>query len=225
MRTFTERLHLTAVLLAITAFAATSQANQTSQSYDQMHAKHHSGKNHHKHNQSGHGQSGHGQSGHGQSGHGQGGGMSQHQHDEVNMPGLNGIDTTEVEVDDLKRIFRNHTKIERRVENLANGIRTVTETGDETLRESIVNHVALMVTRLEEDRNPQVMIQSPTLDRLFAFYDEVETEIELTDRGVAVLQTSANPEVVALLQKHAGEVSDMAERGMQAVHERMMGAN
>jgi len=36
------------------------------------------------------------------------------------------------------------------------------------------------------------------------------------------VQTSGNPEVVALLQKHAAEVSDMAERGMEAVHERMM---
>jgi len=28
--------------------------------------------------------------------------------------------------------------------------------------------------------------------------------------------------VVKLLQKHAGEISDMVDRGMQAIHERMM---
>ena len=39
--------------------------------------------------------------------------------------------------------------------------------------------------------------------------------------GVKVIQTSANPQVVKLLQTHAVEVSDMSERGMQAVHERM----
>lgn len=220
MHTFTKSLHVTVMLLAISAFAATTQANQTIQSYDHKHTKHHSGKSY--------GKQGHykyGRSGHGQTGHGHSGGMSQHQHDEVNMPGLNGIDITEVELDDLRRIFQDHKKIERHVENLANGIRTVTETADEALRDSIVNHVALMVTRLEEDRNPQIMIQSPTLDRLFTYYDEVETEIELTDRGIAVLQTSANSEVVALLQKHAGEVSDMVERGMQAVHQRIMAAN
>ena len=33
---------------------------------------------------------------------------------------------------------------------------------------------------------------------------------------------SPDPEVVAALHTHAAEVSDMADRGMQAVHERMM---
>ena len=51
--------------------------------------------------------------------------------------------------------------------------------------------------------------------------NEIDTEIELTNTGVKVTQTSANPEVVKLLQTHAAEVSDMSKRGMQAVHERM----
>ena len=140
----------------------------------------------------------------------------------VNMPGLQGVDTTEVEISDLKTIFINHMKIKRTVENLPNGIKTVTETEDDDLRESIITHVAFMVTRLEEGRNPKVIIQSPTLDLLFDKYDEIETTIEMTDLGVEVIQTSANSEVVALLQQHAAEVSDMAARGMQAVHERMM---
>ena len=37
-----------------------------------------------------------------------------------------------------------------------------------------------------------------------------------------VVQTSTDPEVVAALQIHAAEVSDMSARGMQAVHEMMM---
>ena len=138
------------------------------------------------------------------------------------MPGLRGIDTTQVEISDLKNIFTNHMKINRRVEQLPNGIKTITETDDDDLRESIVTHVALMVTRLEEGRNPQVIIQSPTLDLLFDRYDEIETNVEITNRGVQVIQTSSNRDVVALLQQHAAEVSDMSERGMRAVHERMM---
>ena len=138
------------------------------------------------------------------------------------MPGLRGIDTTQVEISDLKNIFTNHMKINRRVEQLPNGIKTITETDDDDLRESIVTHVALMVTRLEEGRNPQVIIQSPTLDLLFDRYDEIETNVEITNRGVQVIQTSSNRDVVALLQQHAAEVSDMSKRGMRAVHERMM---
>jgi hypothetical protein len=46
--------------------------------------------------------------------------------------------------------------------------------------------------------------------------------IKLTDTGVQIIQTSKDPEVVGLLQKHAAEISDMVERGMQAVHDQMM---
>lgn len=148
---------------------------------------------------------------------------AQHTHDEVNMPGLHGKDTTKQEVDDLKEIFRSHEGIRRDVSNISNGIITTTEAEDETLREAIVSHVSMMVTRLQEGKNPEVIIQSPTLDSLFEVYDEIETEIELTEMGVKVIQTSANPNVVKLLQTHAAEVSDMSQRGMQAVHERMMG--
>jgi hypothetical protein len=44
----------------------------------------------------------------------------------------------------------------------------------------------------------------------------------MTELGIVVTQTSANPIVVKALQTHAAEVSDMARRGMEAVHERML---
>ena len=37
-----------------------------------------------------------------------------------------------------------------------------------------------------------------------------------------MIQTADDPEIVTALQTHAAEVSDMADRGMQAVHEMMM---
>ena len=148
--------------------------------------------------------------------------LKQHEHDEVNMPGLQGEDITDQEVNDLKQLFQKHNEIKRLVENIPNGIITVTETDNEELRSSIVDHVTMMVTRLQEEKNPQVIIQSPTLHEIFEYYDEIETEIELTEKGISVIQTSENLEVVALLQQHASEISDMVDRGMQAVHERMM---
>ena len=148
--------------------------------------------------------------------------LKHHEHDEVNMPGLQGEDITDQEVNDLKQLFQKHNEIKRLVENIPNGIITVTETDNEELRSSIIDHVTMMVTRLQEEKNPQVIIQSPTLHEIFKYYDEIETEIELTEKGISVIQTSENPEVVALLQQHASEISDMVDRGMQAVHERMM---
>ena len=207
------------ILVPLLAFATISHA---SESYQKMHDEHH-GAGH-----NGHGHNGHGHHDESYMGHHNGETAQnaekhrRHQHDQVNMPGLRGIDTTEVEISDLKNIFINHMKIRRSVEHLPNGIKTITETDDDDLRESIVTHVAFMVTRLEDGRNPQVIIQSPTLDLLFDRYDEIDTSVEVTDRGVQVIQTSSNSEVVALLQQHAAEVSDMSERGMRAVHERMM---
>ena len=148
--------------------------------------------------------------------------LKHHEHDEVNMPGLQGEDITDQEVNDLKQLFQKHNEIKRLVENIPNGIITVTESDKEELRSRIVDHVTMMVTRLQEEKNPQVIIQSPTLHEIFKYYDEIETEIELTEKGISVIQNSENPEVVALLQQHASEISDMVDRGMQAVHERMM---
>ena len=158
--------------------------------------------------------------------HGKSGGASQgmmqgHMHDEMTMPGLQGKDTTDTEVADLKRIFQKHMEIERRVTNLPNGISTFTASNTPEVREAIVSHVSMMVTRLAEGKNPEVIIQSPTLDALFDVHEEFVSEIEVTDTGVNVIQTSCIPEVVKLLQTHAAEVSDMSERGMAAVHERM----
>lgn len=137
------------------------------------------------------------------------------------MPGLQGKDTTEQEVNDLKEIFRSHKGISRSVLKLPNGIVTVTKAQNVELHEAIVSHVSMMITRLQEGKNPRVIIQSPTLDALFNVYNDINTEIEITDTGVKVIQTSANADVVKLLQKHADEVSDMAKRGMEAVHDRM----
>ena len=144
------------------------------------------------------------------------------EHDEVNMPGLQGIDTTETEVNDLKKIFQNHKEIKRTVTNIENGIKTETYSENLEIRTAIVSHVTAMITRIQEGRNPKVLIQSPTLDKLFNNYDKIETSIELTDTGIAVIQTSEDPKVVKLLQTHASEINDMVEKGMQAIHERMM---
>ncbi len=148
-------------------------------------------------------------------------GMHHGQHDEATMPGLNGRDTTTQEVNDLRTLFQKHQDIRRSVEELPNGIRTVTESDDPDVRVAIVTHVSQMIARLQTQRNPEVIIQSPTLDKLFEVAQQIETQIIPTETGVQVIQTSSNPDVVALLQTHAAEVSDLSSRGMRAVHERI----
>jgi sRNA-binding regulator protein Hfq len=143
-------------------------------------------------------------------------------HDEVNMPGLRGINATLEESAELAAMFRNFETITREVINLPNGIRTATRSSDEDVMHLLVSHVLGMVRRVEEGDDPQIKIQSSTLDIFFVKGKEIKTDIDVTDEGIVVTQTSDNPELVAALQKHAIEVSAMVDHGMEAVHKMMM---
>ena len=143
-------------------------------------------------------------------------------HDEVNMPGLQGLNATAEESAELGVMFRNFPTISREVTDLPNGIRTVTRSSDPEVMDVLVSHVFGMIGRVETGDDPQIFIQSPTLDIFFARGEAIETEISLTEAGIVVVQTSDDPELVEALHVHAAEVSDMADRGMQAVHEMMM---
>jgi hypothetical protein len=143
-------------------------------------------------------------------------------HDEVNMPGLRGENATSEESAEIAVLFRNFQTFTREVTNQPNGIRTVTRTSDPEVMAALVSHVTGMIARVENLDDPKIFIQSPTLDIFFQRGEGITSDIEVTDEGIVVVQTSTDPEVVAALQLHAAEVSDMAARGMQAVHERMM---
>ena len=79
-----------------------------------------------------------------------------------------------------------------------------------------------MIHRVEEKDDPEMIIQSWTFDIFFERGDQIETEISLTDDGIVVVQTSGDPDIFTALHEHAAEVTDMANRGMQTVHETMM---
>ena len=78
-----------------------------------------------------------------------------------------------------------------------------------------------MIDRVETGRDPEVRIQSPTLDIIFAKRAKLDTQIDITDTGIVVIQTSEDADLVTALHTHAAEVSDMVKRGMHAVHEAM----
>jgi hypothetical protein len=143
-------------------------------------------------------------------------------HDEVNMPGLRGENATPEESAELAAMFRGFQSFRREVTNLPEGIRTVTRSSDPEVMAALVSHVTGMIGRVESGDDPKIMIQSPTLDIFFQRGAGISSDISVTDEGIVVVQTSTDPEVVAALQLHATEVSDMAARGMAAVHERMM---
>lgn len=112
-------------------------------------------------------------------------------------------------------MLNGHEKIRRTVENLPDGIRTVTESDDPEIAGLIKAHVASMEKRLDEGRIFNLF--SPTLPVLFENKDAIETAVEITEKGAIVTQRSADAKVAAALQAHAVEVSELAQDGMAAM--------
>ena len=155
-------------------------------------------------------------------GHGHGHGAGGAGHDMVNMPGLRGENATAEESAELALMFQRFQTLSREVENLPNGIRTVTRSSDPQVMDALVSHTVGMIDRVGQMNEPKIFIQSPTLDIFFARGDRILSEVDVTDEGVIVVQTSDDPEMVAALHTHAAEVTAMVEQGMHAVHQMMM---
>lgn len=154
--------------------------------------------------------------------HGSGHGHAMHEHDEVTMPGLRGENASAQESEELALLFRKFETLSREVENLPNGIRTVTRSSDQEVMDALISHAVGMIDRVHAKDDPKIIIQSPTLDAFFLHGDEIVSDVSVEDEGLVVIQTSDNPEVVAAMQIHAAEVTAMVDRGMAAVHDMMM---
>jgi hypothetical protein len=117
-------------------------------------------------------------------------------------------------------LVMNHTKIRRTVTNLPNGIKTVTESDDPQVAQTIKAHVASMSQRLKDGR--EFNIFSPTLPVLFENRDKIKSVVEVTEKGAVVTRTSTDPKVAAALQGHAAEVTELAQEGPAAMMRGMM---
>jgi hypothetical protein len=117
-------------------------------------------------------------------------------------------------------LLTNHATIRRTVTNLPNGIRTVTESDDPQVAQTIKAHVASMSQRLKDGR--EFNIFSPTLPVLFENRDKIESVVEVTEKGTIVTRTSSDAKVVAALQGHAAEVNELVQEGMVAMRRGMM---
>ncbi|MBI5721356.1 MAG: hypothetical protein HZC37_27105 [Burkholderiales bacterium] len=117
-------------------------------------------------------------------------------------------------------LLNDNTRIKRSVVNLPDGIRTITESDDPKVAQAIKAHVASMSQRLEDGR--EFNLFSKTLPVLFENRDKIRSKVEMTDKGAVVTRTSADARVVAALQGHAAEVSELARDGMAAMRRGMM---
>lgn len=113
-------------------------------------------------------------------------------------------------------LVHNNTKIKRTVTRLPDGITTVTESDDPRVAQLIKAHVASMSGRLKDGR--EFNIFSTTLPVIFDNADKIRSVVKMTDKGAIVTRTSSDAKLVAALQAHAGEVTELVREGPVAFH-------
>lgn len=114
----------------------------------------------------------------------------------------------------IRKMLRNHEKIDRQVENLENGVRTRTTSSDPEIAAAIQKHVRQMKERIEQ--NQPIRQMDPLFRELFKHADKIEMEIQNLKDGVLVVETSEDPQVVKLIQQHANRaVSEFSAQGMK----------
>jgi len=114
-------------------------------------------------------------------------------------------------------LLEHHAEIRRTVTNLDTGVETLTESDNPAIATQIQEHVAAMQKRLEEGRG--LRFWDPLFQALFQQASAISMQVEKTDNGVRVIETSQNPKVVPLIQAHARVVSGFVERGFDEAHE------
>jgi hypothetical protein len=113
-------------------------------------------------------------------------------------------------------LVHENTKIRRSVTNLPDGIKTVTESDDPKIAQDIKAHVASMSGRLQDGK--EFNIFSTTLPVIFDNAKNIKSAVEFTAKGAIVTRTSTDAKVVAALQGHAGEVTELVQEGPTAFH-------
>lgn len=113
-------------------------------------------------------------------------------------------------------LVHENTKIRRTVTRLPDGIKTVTESDDPKIAQDIKAHVTSMSGRL--DSGKEFNIFSTTLPVIFDNAKNIKSAVEYTAKGAVVTRTSQDPKVVAALQAHADEVTELVKEGPVAFH-------
>lgn len=114
----------------------------------------------------------------------------------------------------IRGLLRNHESIDRRVENIPGGVRTVTVSTDPEVAALLRRHVREMKARYADDRPIRRM--DPVFRELFRHRERASLEIEDVAGGVEVTHTSDDPQVALLIRQHAHHfVSEAAQEGMR----------
>lgn len=101
--------------------------------------------------------------------------------------------------------------VRRTVTRRPDGVETVTESDDPAVAKDIQKHVGAMYTRLKTQQ--PIHMRDPLFRAVFEHASQINLSHELTPKGLKVTETSTDPYVVSLIQKHAEVVSAFIKNG------------
>jgi hypothetical protein len=110
-----------------------------------------------------------------------------------------------------------HTMIEREIEEIPGGVRTVTTTSDPSVLERLRSHPRNMDAYY--DQGGSVRHWDPLFMELSKHHDKITMTFRDIENGIEVESISDDPVVTGLIRAHAAKVSEFVARGMAAVHE------
>jgi hypothetical protein len=119
--------------------------------------------------------------------------------------------------DNIHTLLDNHEKITRTVTLTDDGYVAVTESDDPELAKVLRAHIAQMEARLKEGL--MVRRWDPAFVEVVAHFDQMETRMEPTGKGLKMTVKGKTPEAVKVAQNHAAIVTEFAHEGWTA-HDR-----
>jgi hypothetical protein len=113
-------------------------------------------------------------------------------------------------------LLQNHTQIEREVTMLENGVSTNTFSNDQRIAAHIKKHVHQMKGLVESGR--RIRNWDPLFSAIFDHYELIEMNVNETNNGIEVIETSHDPFVASLIKQHAEVVSLFVKHGFAEAH-------
>jgi hypothetical protein len=148
-------------------------------------------------------------------GFGQQGQQHRNRHGGGEGGGKGGQEGIEADRELFHFLLDHRDQITRKVSPLDNGIESVTESDDPVLVGKLREHVESMHRRLLEGK--AIHRRDPLFAAIFDHAKEIELKVEPTEKGLRVVETSSNPDVVKLIQQHAQTVTFFLENGREEV--------
>ncbi len=131
---------------------------------------------------------------------------------------MDAVNTVSQDRQVWQQLLSDNAKIYRRVVHRQEGdlgvVEATTESDDPKVAARIVEHAQAMHNRMVAGAT--VRVWDPVFKDLFLNHDKVTLEVTPTSKGVKIVESSRDPQTIALLRSHAMGVSDFIRHGHQS---------